>query len=146
MGVQDKRGFTIIEVMLFLAISGMLAATLLGGWGVMINTQRYKDSVRTLQTFLQQQYNLVYNVENGRSTKLLCDAVHGVREADAGAPRGQTDCTLLGRYIYISGGNVRVAGIVGTVLDDAVLSAETDVEAILGSKPKIISEDRKSVV
>ena len=44
MGAKTQNGFTIIEVMLFLAITGMLAAAILVGSGVAIGQQRYRDS------------------------------------------------------------------------------------------------------
>src|SRR5688572_29756839 len=110
----DQRGFTIIEVTLFLAISALLAVLMLGGWTVMINTQRYKDSVQTYQSFLQQQYNLVYNVENSRENNMIC-ANGTVEESESsGTPRGQTDCVILGRYIELRDGqNLTVKAIVG---------------------------------
>lgn len=139
MNTQNKSGFTIIEVMLFLALSGMLAVLLLGGWGIMINTQRYKDSTRTLQTFLQQQYNLVYNTENGRTNDLNCDQTNGVRQNGTGQARGQTDCILMGRYVRISGMDVTVSAVVGNNLTDQ--SESNDEASILASDPHIVTQD-----
>lgn len=140
MNIRKQAGFTIVEVMLFLAISGLLAVLLLGGWGTMINTQRYKDSTRTLQTFLQQQYNLVYNVENGRADNLVCGD-DGVKEKIGGGdPRGQTDCVLLGRYVRISGEKVQVFAIVGKELS-ANSTAQNDSDAIGESAPSRVTED-----
>ena len=103
MSRQSERGFTIIEISLFVAISGFLAVALLTGWALSINGQRYKDSVDSLYAFLQQQYSFVYNVENGRSANLDCDSNSIVYDNGA-TPRGQSNCVLLGRYIRISGG------------------------------------------
>ncbi len=139
MDARNQRGFTIVEVMLFLALSGMLAVLLLAGWGTMINTQRYKDSTRTLQTFLQQQYNLVYNTENGRTADLSCDATNGVRDNAAGEPRGQTSCILMGRYVRISGSSVDVFAIVGTELTDEL--QPNDEQAILATNPRRVTQD-----
>ncbi len=119
MGIRDKQGFTIIEVMLFLAITGLLAMALLGGWTKMIDTQRYRDSNRSLQSFLQQQYNLVYNVENGLSNANC--SVNGLGQVDVNentgsvVARGQSKCVIMGRYITVnSDGNLlTVASIVG---------------------------------
>jgi type II secretory pathway pseudopilin PulG len=118
---QGAGGFTIIEVLLFLGISGLLAVTLLTGWTTMINTQRYKDSNRTLQSFIQQQYGLVYNVENDRAGTGSCtkNGLNDLTITDAGSDkRGQSDCVLMGRYLYIEDGLVvKVSGIVGTEPD-----------------------------
>ncbi len=99
MGTAKQRGFTIIEVTLFLAISGLLAVLLMTGWVTRVNTERYRDSVVTLQSFLQQQYNLVYNVENERSSDLTCDSDANVTQGPG--PKGQSDCVLLGRFISV---------------------------------------------
>jgi type II secretory pathway pseudopilin PulG len=85
-------GFTIIETMLFLAISGLLLAGILVGTGNSINTQRYRDSVSSLQSFFQQQYSDVANVSNDRSSSdqpCIGDNM----------PRGQSDCLVLGKFI-----------------------------------------------
>lgn len=137
MGMQKQQGFTIIEVSLFLAISGLLVVFLLGGWTTMINNQRYRDSVDTLQAFLQQQYNLVYNVENGRADDLGCDS-SGIRDDDASAtPRGQTSCVLLGRYIHVSDGNdVTVYPVIGTTEPTMSGWTGTDIDSILAHDPE----------
>lgn len=107
MGTHTQRGFTIIEVTLFMALTGLLAILLLGGWTTMINTQRYRDSANSLQSFLQQQYNLVYNVENGRDDALAC--VDGSVDDTKSTPRGQTDCLIIGRVITLDADGKAVA-------------------------------------
>ena len=116
---QQQRGFTVIETLLFLSVSAILAVALLGGWTAMINTQRYKDSSRSLQSYLQQQYNLVYNVENGRGNDLSCtEQPASVSIVDSNplssTERGQSSCVLMGRYIEIKNGMIlNVSTIVG---------------------------------
>lgn len=145
MGQQGRsavgaNGFTIIEVVLFLGITGMLAIGLLGGWTTMINTQRYKDSAKTLQSFIQQQYNLVYNVENGRSPDLSCSGSN-VEAVGAPSPRGQSDCVLMGRFIQIENGiAVSVRAIVGQDLSEDN-DATNDIDLIKDSVPQLIPND-----
>lgn len=86
----NNSGFTIIETMLFLAITGALIAGLLVGVGGSINAQRYRDSVVSLQSFLQRQYSNVSNVQN--------DIAMGDVSACSGA-KGQSDCVIVGKYI-----------------------------------------------
>ncbi|HEY1086001.1 MAG TPA: prepilin-type N-terminal cleavage/methylation domain-containing protein [Candidatus Saccharimonadales bacterium] len=141
---KKQRGFTIIEVMLFVAISGLLVVLLLAGWTTNLNTQRYKDSVKSLQSFMQQQYNLVYNVENTRGNDLKCDpssvSVDSVSPG-AGDSRGSTKCVLLGRYITITttsdGSTAKVSAIIGK--DTQVGS--TDAEAIRNAQPARVTQD-----
>ncbi len=59
-----KAGFTIIEVMLFLGISGLLLIGVLSGTYSSIATQRYNDSVRGFAEFLRQVYAEVISPES----------------------------------------------------------------------------------
>lgn len=140
----QSAGFTIIETILFLGITGLLALTLLGGWTTMINTQRYKDSVKTVQSFLQQQYNLVYNVENAKAADdegPFC-VVNGSNEPEfvtSGVARGQSNCIQMGRLVNISGGSdIRSYAIVG--IDIADDTTTTDATSIRGRNPIIVQD------
>jgi type II secretory pathway pseudopilin PulG len=118
MGAKTQTGFTIIEVMLFLAITGMLAAAILVGSGVAIGQQRYRDSVGSLQSYIQQQYNKVTNVTNDRDKAWTCDSngnVTQVENASAGEARGTSDCVVLGRLVTIdaTGTNLSSSVVVG---------------------------------
>jgi type II secretory pathway pseudopilin PulG len=104
MSTHQNHGFTVIEISLFVAISGLLAVGLLTGWSVAINSQRYKDSVDSLYAYMQQQYSFAYDVENGRKATLSCDS-NSVIHDNGSTPRGQSDCVLLGRYIRITNGS-----------------------------------------
>jgi len=103
MGVKTETGFTIIEVMLFLGVTGLLVVGVLVGSGVAIGQQRYRDSVNSLKSYLQQQYSEVANVINGRPGTWACDTAGGVSDSVAGGgqPRGTSDCVVLGRYVTI---------------------------------------------
>jgi|GEM_PF-349356 len=138
-----EGGFTVIEVILFLAITGLLAFSLLGGWTAMINTQRYKDSVKTVQSFLQQQYNLVYNVENVKQADggPYC-VVNGSGEPEfvaTGVSRGQSNCIQMGRLVNITGGTqIRSYAIVG--VDLVSDSTTTDSASIRGRNPIVVTD------
>jgi len=117
MGIVKSRGFTIIEVMLFLAVSGALAVAILVGSGVSIGQQRYRDSVNSLEEFIQSQYSNVTNVINDRDQTWTCDSTGKVSSDSVGTgqPRGTSDCVLLGRFITIdpSGTKLSSADVVG---------------------------------
>lgn len=112
MGSQRNGGFTIIESMLVLAISGVLIVALLAGVGTTINVQRYRDSVVSLKSLIQSQYTQLQNVRNDRTANWTCDASAIPEEGGAQAP-GQSDCVLLGRYISIADADITLASIVG---------------------------------
>lgn len=153
MSMHHQKGFTIIETLLFLAISAVLGAALLTGWTAMINTQRYNDSIKTVQTFIQQQYTLVYNVQNGRTAMSACvvgpdgrpqmateDDIEGGTPA---MPPGQSSCIIMGRYIHIQGGNtLRVYPIVG--VDSTTTSAvtATNKQVILARNPVYVADEQ----
>jgi type II secretory pathway pseudopilin PulG len=89
-GIKN-RGFTIIEVLLFLAISGMMAAVLLVSITGGINRERYRDAVSSFTDFMQGQYNLADNVRNNRITADECSA--------SNVNRATSDCTIIGRLV-----------------------------------------------
>lgn len=111
-------GFTIIETMLFLAISCLLFAAVLASTGNSVDVQRYHDSVYSLQTFLQKQLSDITNVDNDMATN-DCGASTNVA-------RGQSDCVILGSYITTAdnGKTLIVKKVIGT--DSSNYTIETD--------------------
>jgi type II secretory pathway pseudopilin PulG len=147
MSAQSRNGFTIIETVLFVSISGALMVLLATGWTTMLNTQRYRDSVNTLQSFIQQQYDLVYNVQNGRVGKdLKCDSsgVNGPRvtaQEGAGSYRGTESCVFLGRYVWIENGqNLRSYLVLGSEPNTELASSLTEAQAIAAYKPQLVTD------
>lgn len=103
MGKGD--GFTVIEVMLFLAISGALLLMAMLGSGEMARHARFSDSVNSFHSNMQRYYE---EVASGVNTRALNDG------CAAGNVRAGTDtCLLIGRVISFnedtSGGIVRYA-------------------------------------
>ena len=78
---NNKHGFTLLEVTLFLALSGILMIGLVVGANVSISRQRYNDSVNSFVGFISNTYNDVLNVSSdisvtgtdgpGRTTKAV---------------------------------------------------------------------------
>ncbi len=64
---QNKKGFTIIEVSLFLAISGLLIAGVVAGTVGTINNQRYNDTVQGVVDFLNNLYSSAAKVQNNKT-------------------------------------------------------------------------------
>ena len=129
MKLINKAGFTIIEVMLFLSITGLLAVGILAGASSSINIQRYRDSVTSLQAIIQQQYSEVINVSNDRVTTTFCNNDSDVLKFEtktSSINRGQSDCQMLGKLI--------------TVLDNKQLAINTIVGARKTTTPKQSSD------
>lgn len=131
MGIKQQNGFTIIEVMLFLGVTGLLAIGILVGSGIAIGQQRYRDSVNSLKSFLQEQYNQTTNVTNARSSAWTCHASTAVTEGATGEPRGTSDCVLLGRYVTVNetGTQMTASNVVGYRTTDAPPAA-SDIEEV----------------
>ncbi len=90
----SQKGFTIIEVVLFLAISSSLAVVLMAGTGIAIQRQQYRDSVQSFAEFLGGQYSRAVSVDNSRADDEPCP-ITGINQAAL----GQSECVIIGRYI-----------------------------------------------
>ena len=115
MGTQKTSGFTIVESMLFLAISGVLVVTMIGGVGVTIQIQRYRDAVETFKSLIQDQYSELTSVKNEeRAANWTCNAqAETVEGGNDARSRGQGRCVILGRYMTIQGADISLRSVVG---------------------------------
>lgn len=139
MGRHSQQGFTIIETVLVLAITGVLIAGLLVGIGSSISTQRYKDAVSSLKTELQSQYSQVNNVTNTRDASWQCGASATPVQGGTGMTPGQSDCVILGRYVAIDGARMTTATIIGYKVANTV--GVNDIETIKANYTLGISKD-----
>ena len=111
---QVNQGFTIIETMLVLAVTGLMIAGLLVGLGSSISNQRYLDSVSSFKSLLQDQYSQIDNVTNDRDNNWSCGvSATPVESQNGGIAPGQSDCVLLGRYVGVVGDKITMATVVG---------------------------------
>jgi type II secretory pathway pseudopilin PulG len=111
MATSKQSGFTIVEVMLFLGITGLVMAFMLNGVSSSLNQRRYQDAANSLLAYVQSQYNLVANVNNTRTT------VGDGLEAACGdtTVAGTSDCTVVGRVLHASpGGETTTSKITST--------------------------------
>lgn len=136
-------GFTIIETMLFLGISGLLIMGVLVGTGVSINIQRYRDSVVSLKSVIQQQYNEVANPINSRSNDFECDS-SGVSVGSSF--KGQTNCVLLGKYIKkdaSSANRFTIKKVIGYYNDESTPPVGTDIQVLNQYNIKVTNLDEE---
>jgi hypothetical protein len=122
-------GFTVIEVVLFLAVSSLLAIGIFAGATVNINNQRYHDAVKTFRASLQTQYTSTLRVENPLHPEEPCQFA-----GEAGTlPRGTSRCELIGKLLTIeSGTKVTVRNILGLPPAVEGPSTQTDLEVLKG--------------
>ena len=93
---KSRRGFTIIEVVLFLAITGLMMAGILTAVGAGVNGKRYSEAVDSFHDFLISQYDKTNNVANSHEGNVTC-------RGDA-LPVGTSVCSVIGRLVTSSDG------------------------------------------
>lgn len=145
--MKVQQGFTIIEIVLFLAITGALFAGLMIGVNASINQQRYKESVVAYKSVIESQYSQVAYPRNSRTDKWTCNAEGGVAEAPAGGDaRGTTRCVLLGRFMQVkdSGTALEVGDVIGIQPSTNIVGAG-DVAALLAYEPRLSPVNRETV-
>lgn len=131
MGRVRQTGFTIIETMLFLAISVGLFAVLMIGVTGGIAQERYKDSVNSLATRIQDQYTRVTSVANDRSSDWVCGG-ELKQDSSVTTTPGSTDCIIIGRFVQLrNGSDIVTSDIIGYNIDQRRLEqAHGDIEAL----------------
>lgn len=116
------RGFTIIEVSLFLALSGLLMVGLIAGTNASISRQRYNDAVNNFAEYLRTAYNDVANISTD-------NAIQGANAA------GRSKYAVYGKLITIGeGGTGNSQALAYDVVGYAVNSSnivETDTISVL---------------
>lgn len=111
---QKQHGFTIIETMLYLGVSALLLAGLLGGVTIAIQRQRFSDSVATTQGFVQQQFNETQNTLNNRPGTESCQAGTPGSGNPAQASRGASQCLVAGKLLDFAPSGAGGAGHIRT--------------------------------
>lgn len=94
--LRAAEGFTIIELTIFLAISGLLLMLMFVGTGSIAARQRFTDTTDGLQTFFQAQYDEVVNGVNVRIDSTACTA-----DSATITRAGKSSCLLLGKVLTI---------------------------------------------
>lgn len=106
MGARNSSGFTIIETMLFLAVTGLLIMGALIGTGTALANQRYNDAVETFKGQVQAQYAELGSIKNSRPNTWSCGS--DAKPVVGSEFRGQSDCTIVGRYMVINQSDISI--------------------------------------
>lgn len=112
--VGRQAGFTIVEITLFMAITGLLFAIAIAGTGNAVRTFRFTDSGRSLEAFVQKQYDDIINGFNNRSSSVSCSG--GTIDTTVGQTVGSSNCLLMGRLIVFRANvsDVTVYNVIGS--------------------------------
>lgn len=109
---ENQNGFTIIETTIFLAVSALLFVSVLVGTSTAVARQRYADSVRSTEGFLQQQIDKTFNFSNSRNGSQVCTAA-GISSGTQSA--GTSNCIVLGKALrfYPNSSLVTIYNVIG---------------------------------
>lgn len=127
---QAQGGFTIIEVMLFLAVTGMLTVGVLVGSSATLGQQRYRDSVNSLKGFIQEQYSQVNNVVNSNANNPTCSKTGNKLKLSTGddQARGTSECVVMGRFLLVEPTRTTSYNVIGR--HNSTEEGESDTEAL----------------
>ncbi len=121
-GARRALGFTIIEVMLSLAISGMVLVGALLGVSSTISRNRYRDVVESTAALLRNQYDLVSRIQiDERANDDTCgdisgDSMSSFVDGENKGGRGRSKCSVYGVAITLgldNGKRMQVTNLIG---------------------------------
>ena len=96
--LHARRGFTLIEISLFLAITAVIFAGIVAGTQNSIYWQRYNDSVQSFAEFLRAEYSRVANVQNSTGTGKSGEIIYG-RLIDFSNPTNIKSYSVIGKEL-----------------------------------------------
>jgi hypothetical protein len=133
MGIsRHSAGFTIIEVILFLTVTGVLTMSVFATSTVGINNQRYVDAVNTFKATVQEEFTNTTQVGNTRPKTAKCPLSPATSQ-----PVGASDCVVMGRLMTVdANGNILRSNLVGLRPDVAPTSV-SDIANIQSYTPTI---------
>lgn len=115
---SNQRGYTLVEVVMYLAITGLVMVTLLAGTGTALNQRRYQDATNSLMGYVQDQYNLTSNINSSRDVTDTCSGNTVHVDPTNTVKRGMSTCTIVGRMLWsfsdADGAGIKVRQVVAT--------------------------------
>ena len=111
MHLRTKKGFSLIEVALVLAITGLVFVGIVSGISNNVSRQRYNDSVQDFAEFLRRVYSEATNIENPPAGDTINNkyctaanvengaAVFNNKNTSAETIGGRSECAFYGKLI-----------------------------------------------
>ena len=120
-GKNVASGFTIIEVMLVLAITGFLFIGLMGGMSASLARQRYKDAVQDVADGFRRMYSFVVDAQvHERDNDSACYGLTssaisgaGLTKNSGNTGRGRSDCLVYGIVATIANSHIEMTELIG---------------------------------
>ena len=123
------KGFTIIEVMLFLALSGVLLVGILGGLGGNLARQRYNDAVQDIASIMRDQYSFVSDTQIAQRDR-SDSYCYGLVQSDIGSEdarayfRSLNSSSIDDKIAYRGRSNCVIYGAVVSIVDNYIETTE----------------------
>lgn len=133
--MDTQRGFTIIESILVLAITGLVVAVVLVGIGTSLRSERYRDATNQTIDYFQGVYDTSANISNDRPSTDTCTAA-GVANDAGGQGRGTSSCLVMGYMLRSTDGATLTKQQVIARVDASKLAGEDlkkDVQTLIDS-------------
>ena len=136
MGRQRLAGFTIIEVVLVIAVSGLLMLGIMDSSLRQVNEQNYRDGVEVFKDFLAGQFEDIESVKNNRDNG--CGSVTSV-------DRGMGECFYSGKLIHIKAAPGSETEVVSYPVKSTMTDAGVGTPAAIGSVEALTSVNENVV-
>lgn len=141
----ETRGFTIVEVLLFLSISALLFVIALSFTGGTIREANFTDESNQLASFIQRQFYTVKNIESSRDDTLTaaCDAGDTPE-----VPGASNTCMVLGKLLFFDDDKrtIKVATIVGDAGATIPTAGQGEAATLAQSSPRVLSNGTTIIV
>lgn len=143
--MRNKHGYTILEVMIFLAVTTALFAMLAGSISGRQRSAEFSTSAREMESIVQDIANDITTGYYNNSGNFICKVVAGTPVITSGSAKQGTnsDCILVGRAIdfknssFPNGDNFITYSIAGARQVNSI-SGLRDVEGYDEAKPVVI--------
>jgi prepilin-type N-terminal cleavage/methylation domain-containing protein len=132
--MDTQRGFTIIESILVLAITGLVVAVVLVGIGTSLRSERYRDATNQTIDYFQGVYDVSANIANDRPSSDTCTS-SGIGSG-GGQGRGTSACLVMGYMLRSTDGMTITKQQVIARVDASKLAGEDqkqDVQTLIDS-------------
>ncbi|HET6622675.1 MAG TPA: prepilin-type N-terminal cleavage/methylation domain-containing protein [Candidatus Saccharimonadales bacterium] len=126
--MNGQKGFTIIEVLLFVAVSALLLAGVMAGITTNLNSTRFLASTKSLENYLQKQYDDVLAGVAERHTDASCPYSGG---GGATQPPGASDgCVVIGKLVRFTDKQLLVFPVVSQMEPTTLCHADGNGDAL----------------
>ncbi|HET7630520.1 MAG TPA: prepilin-type N-terminal cleavage/methylation domain-containing protein [Candidatus Saccharimonadales bacterium] len=142
--MNRQKGFTIIEVLMFVAVSALLLAGVMAGISTNLNNTRFLSSTKSLENYLQKQFDDVQAGVFQRSAGATCTVGSGTPEP----PGASDDCVVIGKVVRFTDKYMLVFSVMATTDSyppSCVDSTDSDPLRIACYKPTTISSQNGKV-